>query len=70
MISIVCGSIFVLVLLRQIGHLTQADLGTVEFTYTLIREAGKDHRQNPREPAVMRRALMAPNRCEKAKAMV
>ena len=37
---------------------------------TLIREAGKDHRQNPRETAVMRRALMAPNRCEKAKAMV
>ncbi len=37
---------------------------------TLIREAGKDHTQNPRETAVMRRALMAPNRCEKAKAMV
>ena len=37
---------------------------------TLIREAGKDHTQNTRETAVMRRALMAPNRCEKAKAMV
>ena len=37
---------------------------------TLIREAGKDHTQNPRETAVMRRALMALNRCEKAKAMV
>ena len=37
---------------------------------TLIREAGKDHTQNPRETAVMRRALMAPNRCKKAEAMV